>query len=108
MFPCPHCGEPVPGDAKACPHCGSDPETGWNPDAEYLSVDLPDEPDAGEPEEPPSKPSNAFSVLLLVVAALGLIALWGLRRVVANPLSVLGAVLIVAVIIVFMRRPSRK
>ena len=38
---CSHCGEPVENDARSCPHCGSDHETGWNPDAEYLSLDLP-------------------------------------------------------------------
>ena len=43
MFICPICGEPVDDDARACPHCGSDDETGWNPDADYLSVELPEE-----------------------------------------------------------------
>ena len=42
---CPHCGEPITDDAPSCPHCGSDNETGWNPEAEYLSVDLPDDED---------------------------------------------------------------
>lgn len=42
MDECPHCGEPIEDDADRCPHCGSDAETGWNPDAEYESLDLPD------------------------------------------------------------------
>jgi len=42
MEACPHCGEPVPPAAAACPHCGSDAETGWNPDAEYLGLELPE------------------------------------------------------------------
>ena len=42
MFGCPNCGEPVENDAAFCAHCGSDAETGWHPDAEYQSLDLPD------------------------------------------------------------------
>lgn len=40
---CPHCGESVPDRAQACPYCGSDFETGWNPDADHLSVELPED-----------------------------------------------------------------
>lgn len=43
LLPCPHCGELVEEDAVACPHCGSDSETGWNPDVDYYSVELPEE-----------------------------------------------------------------
>jgi len=43
MDDCPHCGEPLDEGAESCPHCGSDSETGWNPDSEYYSVELPDE-----------------------------------------------------------------
>jgi len=46
---CPHCGEPVEEGATFCRHCGSDAETGWNPDAEYESIELPED----EPEEAP-------------------------------------------------------
>lgn len=42
MFDCPNCGESVQNDASFCAHCGSDAETGWRPDAEYQSLDLPD------------------------------------------------------------------
>ncbi len=50
---CPFCGEPIDVDADFCPHCGSDAETGWNPDADYESLELPedDEP-AAEPPQP--------------------------------------------------------
>ena len=67
MFLCPQCGEPVADDAHACPHCGSDAETGWNPDADYLSVELPEEDEPDTPSPKPG-PSGAFIVLLLVVA----------------------------------------
>lgn len=43
MFHCPHCGEPLDDDARSCPHCGSDEETGWNPDVDYYSVELPED-----------------------------------------------------------------
>ena len=46
MFICPNCGEEIYNDsARVCPHCGSDHETGWNPDADYLSVELPEDED---------------------------------------------------------------
>ena len=44
---CPNCGEPIEEDAQACPHCGSDDETGWNPDVEYYSLELPEDDDYG-------------------------------------------------------------
>ncbi|MCO5052731.1 MAG: zinc-ribbon domain-containing protein [Verrucomicrobiae bacterium] len=43
---CPHCGTPVPPQARACPHCGADAETGWAEAAEYATaadLGLPDE-----------------------------------------------------------------
>jgi hypothetical protein len=43
MEECPHCEEPLDEGAVSCPHCGSDSETGWNPDSEYYSVELPEE-----------------------------------------------------------------
>jgi hypothetical protein len=43
MDECPHCGEPIDENAESCPHCGSDFETGWNPDADYLGLELPEE-----------------------------------------------------------------
>ena len=46
MFYCPNCHRAVPNvDAQSCPHCGSDAETGWKPDAEYDSIELPEDDD---------------------------------------------------------------
>ena len=32
-FSCPHCGSPVPSDAKICRECGASDDCGWNEDA---------------------------------------------------------------------------
>ncbi len=40
---CPVCGEFVPPRALACRGCGSCEKTGWNEDADYDGLDLPDE-----------------------------------------------------------------
>jgi hypothetical protein len=56
---CPHCGEPIEEDAPSCPHCGSDNETGWNPEAEYLSLDLPDDDDEDDGAAPLSYRDSA-------------------------------------------------
>ena len=58
MSECPHCGEPLDDDAEICRHCGSDAETGWNPDTDYYSVDLPEE-DYDRPEPPEGQPARA-------------------------------------------------
>ena len=50
MEQCPHCGEPIAEDATFCRHCGSDAETGWNPDADYYSMELPEEDEEEEKE----------------------------------------------------------
>jgi hypothetical protein len=42
---CPHCGERIPANAKACRHCGSDERTGWSEGTYLDSADLPDEED---------------------------------------------------------------
>lgn len=46
MFFCPNCYEEIDNhEAQVCPHCGSDAETGWKSDADYHSIELPeDEP----------------------------------------------------------------
>jgi hypothetical protein len=41
MDECPYCGEPIDPDAEFCRHCGNDAETGWNPDSDYESLELP-------------------------------------------------------------------
>ena len=53
MDECPHCGEPIEEDATFCRHCGSDEETGWSPDVDYYSVELPEDDDELEPLPPP-------------------------------------------------------
>jgi hypothetical protein len=75
MNECPHCGESLDREAQSCPYCGSDFETGWNPDADYLSVDLPDDDDfpaeleAGPPPKEVS-PDNFVGALSIVLAGL--------------------------------------
>ncbi len=49
---CPHCGEPIDGAASSCPHCGSDDETGWNPESDYYSLELPEDDLHDESFEP--------------------------------------------------------
>jgi hypothetical protein len=45
---CPHCGERIKRNAKACRHCGSDDSTGWS-EATYLDgLDLPEAEDYDE------------------------------------------------------------
>jgi uncharacterized membrane protein YvbJ len=47
-IPCPHCGEQINKNAKACPFCGSDEQTGWS-DRTYLdSIDIDDDVDYDE------------------------------------------------------------
>ena len=47
-IPCPHCGEQIKKNARACPFCGSDEQTGWS-DRTYLdTIDLEDEVDYDE------------------------------------------------------------
>ncbi len=40
---CPICGTDVPLQAKACPHCGASDDSGWNDDAGYERLNLPDD-----------------------------------------------------------------
>ncbi len=103
FFICPQCGEPVSESARSCPHCGSDEETGWNPYAEEDSIELPDD----EPEDAPGTPrpgaTNAFIVLLLCIALLGVIALYGFAALGASGV-LFGALIVVAVVVHCMRR----
>ena len=72
MDECPHCGEPLRENAESCPYCGSDIETGWNPDAEYLGLDLPDDdldlPSARHTPLPELHWDGIVGVLLILVA----------------------------------------
>jgi hypothetical protein len=103
MFECPHCGEPLPDNARACPYCGSDDETGWNPDREYLSVELPERDDEAAAPPRPGGVSNAFAYFLILVGLLGLLAFSG-PRALLRPFTLLGVVIVVTVILVWMRR----
>jgi len=58
MDECPHCGEPIEQDATFCRHCGSDSETGWNPDADYYSVELPEGDEDEDVQERRHEPSR--------------------------------------------------
>ena len=84
MIDCPHCGEGVPEDAVACPHCGSDFETGWNPEADYYSIELPEDdddlvlyPEGSHPSR--SAEMSTFLPAVYVLIAAGLF-LWMGRR----------------------------
>ena len=108
VFPCPHCGEPVPEDARSCPHCGSDAETGWDPDAEYDSIELPEED--GDAEAPGAERpgiSGAFMALLMLVAALAIVVAGGLLGLAASLFTLLGVLVVIAFIAQRMRRPRR-
>ncbi|MDQ8187515.1 zinc-ribbon domain-containing protein [Pelagicoccus sp. SDUM812002] len=63
---CPNCGEYVEEGASACESCGSCPETGWNEDAMYDDLDLPDDQSEREPEN---------GRILGTIITLGLLAL---------------------------------
>lgn len=79
--PCPHCGAPVPDDARACPECGADEQTGWSSGATAQRLGLPDEEEfdhdrfvreefgGGAPRR------RGLPRWLVVIVALGLIAL---------------------------------
>jgi uncharacterized membrane protein YvbJ len=43
--PCPHCGEQIKKDSKACPYCGSDEQTGWSDQTYMDDIDLGDDID---------------------------------------------------------------
>lgn len=76
MYPCPHCGEPLADNAVCCRECGSDLETGWNPDVDYYSVEIPDHLLPDESREEPGSISSAIykalGVCCLILAFLGL------------------------------------
>ncbi len=72
---CPVCGEFVSAGARSCRECGSCEKTGWNDEADYDGLDLPDEAFEDEPRRP-MRDGNVIrrawwvvGVLLLVVTA---------------------------------------
>ena len=81
---CPHCGAPVPAQAKACSECGADEQTGWSEAVEEDGLDLPDE--SFDYEEFSKREFDGASAtsqglhwfwwLVAVALVLGLISLW--------------------------------
>ena len=104
MDECPHCGEPLRENAESCPYCGSDFETGWNPDAEYLGLELPDDDLDIDPSRQDPLPELDWERILgalLVVTALAAFLWAGFR---AHALLVLPCVvLLVACYVVYCR-----
>lgn len=95
---CPHCGSPLAPRAVACRECGSDLETGWNRDVDYLSVELP------EDDIPNAERGPVFrTVGILCIAALlgGAIVLLG-----GQPFSVFIAIALAAPIAFGLRKSS--
>ncbi len=82
-FPCPHCGEQVEESAAFCRHCGSDADTGWNPDSDYESLELPDEPEPADPRPVrklhPTK-ARALVVSFFLACAITVVALFPANR----------------------------
>jgi hypothetical protein len=81
---CPHCGERIRRDAKACRHCGSDERTGWSESTYLDGIDLPEEGDydAGLEREGFRKPAAGAGRWLTGAVATLLILLflaWLLR-----------------------------
>ena len=72
-FECPHCGELVASNARACPHCGSDEQTGWSKDTDlqYESDDFDyDEFIANEFGERTSGGNSKRTITIAVIIAL--------------------------------------
>ena len=79
---CPVCGLDVHEGAKACPGCGADERSGWreidfSEDAfeyeEFLAEEF------GQGRKPAVHPLWKITALLLVLGALGLVLLHGIR-----------------------------
>ena len=72
-FPCPHCGEELADNAKACRACGSDAETGWSEDIDHHSVEIPEflhPDDAGGWDRPKRARGFRIALVLILVASL--------------------------------------
>jgi hypothetical protein len=106
MDECPHCGEPLAGDAESCPHCGSDFETGWKPDTDYYSVELPEDEPAFSQDHAPAAPGIGWESFLwsLVVAASILVFFWaGTAAEPSRHVLVAFALLLLVSLVVFHR-----
>ena len=73
-FTCPNCHADVPINALACPECGSDRETGWSEEAQYVHL----LPDKGDRETDASRfrtgQKYSMAAIALVVAVAFLVA----------------------------------
>jgi hypothetical protein len=110
MFPCPHCGEPLPDGAESCPWCGADDETGWHPDADALGLDLPEgEDEEKEENRPPAPdgPSTAFTWFLICVGAMGLVAIGGWGSL-ANPAALISLAAVVTGLVLAARAAAKR
>ena len=65
------CFAPWRPEAESCPHCGSDFETGWNPDADYYSLELPSEEETFPPNDVPGTPPRETFIGIGVVGVAG-------------------------------------
>jgi len=70
---CPHCGAALRPGAVACRECGSDFETGWSPDVDTASVELPEE----TPSEARSPATRTIAILCVIALLAGVIPLLG-------------------------------
>jgi uncharacterized membrane protein YvbJ len=71
--PCPHCGEQINKNAKACPYCGSDEQTGWSDQTYMDDIDLGDDidyEDLVQKEFPKSTPALKKISWITVVGAI--------------------------------------
>jgi hypothetical protein len=73
---CPVCGEFVPARALACRGCGSCERTGWNEDAAYDGLDLPDEAFEDGPRQPKPQDSIMPRVWWIAAVVLLLVTIW--------------------------------
>lgn len=103
---CPHCGEPLEEYAAACPHCGSDWETGWSPDADLYSFELPDdEADEFDRSALPHSSTSGFEdfVWTVCVVVAAVVFVWASYRVFDAVVSVLGLAVLTFSFLVFHR-----
>ena len=73
---CPVCGEFVPARALACRACGSCEKTGWNEDAAYDGLDLPDEAFEDESPQPVAQRKLMQRVWWVAAVMLLLVSIW--------------------------------